>query len=92
MTKEDVHKHFPLAQVAAPWDVVLEPGELLLVPAGMPFEVSYWEKTVGLSGKFADDSCWGDLQREHGRLAKSNNSSGIFRAARLAAGNTRSGT
>ena len=72
LTREDLKRHFPLAQVASPWDFVLHPSEMLLVPAGMPFEVSYWEKTVGLSGRFADDKTFAELRAEQHSLAKCN--------------------
>lgn len=50
---------FPLARLLQPLEVVLEPGDFLFVPAGMPHFVenhSGEEPVVAVSGNFLDSS------------------------------------
>jgi len=78
----DLSAAFPLARVAKPWDLMLKPGELLIIPSGMPYELKYLDNVVGLTGKYADSMrVWRTVMHECTRLAHSNASSGIFQPA-----------
>ena len=54
--KEKHMKNFPLFQFAQPFECVLEPGEILFVPAGCPHFVENMEDTLAISSNYVDHS------------------------------------
>lgn len=59
----------PLAKLAQPYDCVLEPGELLFVPAGAPHQVLNLEDSVAISGNYIDSTNFQRSLVEIGREA-----------------------
>ena len=47
-------KKFPLLSITHPKECVLEPGELLFVPAGCPHRVENLQKSLAISANFVD--------------------------------------
>lgn len=45
---------FPLLSLAKPWQCVLEPGDLLFVPAGCPHRVENLTQSAAISANFVD--------------------------------------
>jgi len=53
---EGVREDGFLSRYATPFEVVLEPGELIFVPSGMPHAVMNLETSVALSGNYVDST------------------------------------
>eukprot|EP01102_Stenamoeba_stenopodia_P002978 TRINITY_DN12912_c0_g1_i1.p1 TRINITY_DN12912_c0_g1~~TRINITY_DN12912_c0_g1_i1.p1 ORF type:complete len:515 (+),score=96.13 TRINITY_DN12912_c0_g1_i1:325-1869(+) len=48
---------YPLLALTSAYDCVLEPGDLLFVPAGTPHQVRNLDDTIAISGNYIDKSC-----------------------------------
>merc|ERR1711907_122783 len=54
----------PLANLSQPWEFVQQPGQLVVVPHGLPHTVVNLETTVAVAGNFVDGINWNHFVEE----------------------------